>query len=242
MSFELDSSTDLLNAFYRLVGTDAGDPALVANGESVNDVANTYLGRGSRMAQQFMLKAGYDGWRSRSAALVFSGSDAADGGQYADLPPDFIKAYGNGRTVSESALTQPDGTPWGTEIHPSLAGATQGNAYYFRAVGGSVPQAVQQLWLTRLASPPNPLHLHYHYRLITVVTTNPLIDFPFDARGLIVAYAAELAKTESWLPDDEQFGKISAAVTAAEKEARAYAKQSRRQREFRHAVRFGSHW
>lgn len=242
MSFELDSGTDILNAFYRLVGTDAADPALVANGEGVNDVANTFVGRGARMAQQYMLKEGYDGWRARSPVLSFSGADDTDGGQYADLPADFIKAYGNGRTTSESALTQPNGTPWGVEIHPSLAGATQGNAYYFKSVGGSIPQAVPQLWLTRLAQQPDPLHLHYHYRMITVSSFTGTIDFPFDARGLIVAYAAELAKTESWLPDDEQFSKISVAVTAAEKEARSLAKQSRRQRQMRGVVRFGSHW
>lgn len=242
MSFELDTGTDLINAFYRLVGTDAADPALVANGEGVNDVANMFLGRGARMAQQYMLKEGYDGWRARSAALVFTGTDDADGGRHADLPTDFIKAYGNGRTTTESALTQPNGTPWGVEIHPSMAGATQGNAYYFKAAGDGVVVAVQQLWVTRLATVPDPLHLHYHYRLISVSSATVAIDFPFDARGLIPAYAADLAKTEGWLPDDEQFSKISVAVTAAEKEARSLAKQSRRQRQMRGPVRFASHW
>ena len=52
---DFDTVPDILAAFYRLVGTSSDDPALVANGEAVDDVAYLCLTEGSRAGQRWLL-------------------------------------------------------------------------------------------------------------------------------------------------------------------------------------------
>lgn len=225
---ELDTVARMREAFYRLCGTDANDQALVDQTESTNDVAYLYLTRGCRSAQRWMIDMGFSGWRKRSTALSWTGTDATTGGRYSELPSDFLRAYGDDQ---RSALRQANGDEWGYE---QMDGEFQkGNFYYFRD---------NQLWLGRNASPPTTLYLEYHY-------THPkwdgttTIDFPMDARWLIVAEAANVAKEENWLPGGPELEvKIERALQRAREETRKIARVSKRPRQLRKAARVANHW
>lgn len=227
---ELDSVSKVKFAFLRLVGTEADDPELVLHGESVDEVIYLYLTRGSRAAQRYMLENGYQGWVKRSAALTWSGSDAADGGRHTDLPTDFLRAYGHSRM---SALEEADGDRWGSEIRTDEEYKYKGDGYYFRG---------EELWLTRQAESPATVYLRYHYKH-TLWSSGVTIDFPMDARPLIVAEAADLARNENWtVLEREDELRIDRALDRAQKEARDLCRPSKQPRVLRRPPRFGSRW
>jgi hypothetical protein len=226
---DLDTVAKVERAFLRLVGTTADDAALVENSEAVGEVVALYLTRGIRNAQRWMLKQGYSGWRKRSAALSWSGSDDADGGRYTALPADFLRAYGDSRM---SALLEPSGDRWGREIRAD-EDHLRGNLYYVRG---------EQLWLARQAQPPGALYMDYHYKH-PAWAGGVTIDFPMDVRSLAVAEAADAAKQEEWLPGGmEQEAKIMRALMRAREEARDYCRQTKQPRTLRKAPRFGTRW
>jgi len=226
---ELDSSAKVLQAFYRLVGSVEADTALVEQGEAVNDVAYEYLTVGAREAQRHMLKMGYGGWRKRSAALTWTGTDAANGGRYSALPTDFLRAYGNRR---RSALTEANGDRWGGEIGPD-EDTSEGDYYYVRG---------EELWLARTASPPTTVYLDYHYKH-PLWSASVTIDFPMDARMLIVAEGANAAKDENWLPGGPELeGKIERAVARWRERTRGIARGTKSPRQFAKALRLGNRW
>jgi len=228
---ELDTVDKHREAFYRLVGTESDDPALTDRGEETDEVVDLYLTRGCRVAQRWMLKMGYDGWRERSSVLSWSGTDAADGGRYSDLPSDFLRAFGNQRV---SALREADGRPWGVEMSAE-DDFRRGSFYYIRG---------EQLWIGHSAVPPGALYLAYHYRhpKWEGLTDND-IDFPMEARPLIVAEAANLAKEENWLPGGpEMERKIERARARAREEARDVARPTKQPRQMRQSRRVGNRW
>ena len=228
---ELDTVDRHLQEFYRLVGVESDDPALTDQGEATDEVARLYLTRGCRSAQRWMLRMGYQGWRERSIALSWSGSDAADGGRYSALPSDFLRAYGNKRV---SALREADGRPWGTELNAE-EDYRRGSFYYFRD---------QQLWVAHSAVPPGTLYLEYHYlHPKWEALDDDDIDFPMEARPLIVAEAANDAKEENWLPGGpEMERKIERALLRAREEARDIARQTKGPRTFRKPYRAANRW
>ena len=122
---DLATVAQIVARFYRLVGTVSEDQALVLHDEAVDAVAYEALTQGSRLAQLFMLDQGYQGWRKRTPALVWRGTDAADGGRYMPLPgADVIK---NGGLDSDDDWTQGsngliNGGYW-TVVDPSQAAA-----------------------------------------------------------------------------------------------------------------------
>jgi len=226
---ELDSVTKIREAFYRLLGTTEDDPFLVEQTEAVNDVAYGFLTRGTRDAQRTMLRLGYRGWRKRSSALTWTGTDAADGGRYSALPTDFLRAYGNRRV---SALREASGDRWGSEIDADDDNF-KGDYYYIRG---------EELWLARTASPPSPLYLDFHYKH-PLWSASVTIDFPMDARWLIVAEAAATALAENWLPlDSDGEQKIERALMRAREEARSISRQTKSPRQFARSVRLGNRW
>lgn len=226
---ELSTVARVVAAWYRLVGTVSNDDALAEQGESVNDVAYTNLTVGCREAQRWLLKCGSGEWRKRSAALSFSGTDAADGGRYATLPSDFLRAWGSG---SESALVEADGDSWGQEV-TSRDTQLKGDGYY---IMGST------LWLTRSAAPPTTLYLLYHY-VHPAWSASVTIDFPMDARSLIVAEAAQAAMAENWLPGDQAMErKIEVAVMRARERVRDICRPTKQPRQMRRAPRIGNRW
>ena len=226
---EMTAVSQFVASFYRLLGTDATDDALILNGEAANDVAYQYLTAGCREAQRWMLKCGSGEWRKRSAALSFSGTDAADGGRYATLPTDFLRAWGS---RNESALVEADGDSWGQEVG-SRDTQLKGDGYYLM---GST------LWLTRTAAPPAVLYLLYHY-VHPTWSASVTIDFPMDARLLIVAEAAQVAMAEAWLPGDAAMErKIEVAAMRARERARDLCRATKSPRTLRRAYRAGNRW
>lgn len=233
---ELSSVALIREAWYRLVGTTPDDAALTDLGEATDEVAYLALTRGSRVAQRWMLKMGYGGWRQRSAALTFSGTDDADGGRYVALPSDFLRTAGRNRVSAghdrQSALRAANGTPWGVEIDETQD-HYRGNYYYLRG---------EQLWLARTAQPPGTLYLDYHYTH-PVWSSGTTIDFPVDARSLIVAEAANVAMEENWYPlDDAGKQAILRAVRNAREEARDLVRQTKTPRRLQKAPRYGGNW
>lgn len=232
---ELTSVALHRRALLRLLGTDADDPELVRGGEAANEVTDQYLTRGCRAAQRWMLNCGYGGWRKRGSAITsWSGSDATDGGRYTTLPADFLRAYGNER---QSALREADGTPWGILVDPGEAMDYYGDGYYLR---GS-----EELWLTRGAQPPSAVFLEYHFKHAAWSDSlgDASIDFPVDARWLIVAEAAALAKEENWIPlDNEDAVRIERALLRARQEARDLSRPTKKPRQFSRPRRLGNHW
>jgi len=75
---ELDTVAKIRHAVYRLLGTTTDDTALIEQGEAADEVVDLGLTRGIRTAQRWMLDAGHVGWRKRSSAITWSGTDAAD--------------------------------------------------------------------------------------------------------------------------------------------------------------------
>lgn len=225
---ELTTVVQIRNLFYRLLSTDEDDSGLTQQGESINEVAYTYLTEGCRAAQRWMLKNGYHGWRRRSSAITsWSGADATDGGRYTDLPSDHLRVYGTGQM---SALVLANGEPWGELIEPENY-QYEGDFYYIRG---------EELWLTRKAQVPATVYLEHHY-LHPAWSDGVTIDFPIEARRLIAAEAAWRAVDESWYP----FGpveelKIEKAVTKARSHAASIARPTKEPRRMRPARRYGT--
>lgn len=152
-----------------------------------------------------------------------------DGGRFSYLPSDFLRAYGNER---RSALVEAGGKRWGKEGRPDDDEA-RGDRYYIRG---------EELWLARGARVPTTLYLDYHY-LHRAWTASISIDFPLEARGLVVAEAAAAAKEESWFPgerDDEM--RIDRALARAREDARDVARPTKQARALRKAPRYGNRW
>jgi len=215
----LATVADLVQAWYRLVGTVSSDAALTENAESADEVAYLCLTHGAWQAQRYLCDRGLsDRWFVRSAALSWSGTDAADGGRYTSLPSDFLMLYGD---EDRSSLVDEDFDPWGREIDAEQAHRHGAGYFYLRN---------ERLWLTIGSDPPTTLYLEYvgRHAEITAVAS---LDFPTDARALIVAYAAEHGMHESWLPGGVELeAKILGAVRHAETVAAGVARRSRKPR------------
>ena len=229
---DLDSVANVLLAFYRLVGSESADIALTERGEGDDDVAYLYLTRGSRAAQRFMLKTGYTDWLTRSSALTWTGSDATTGGVYSTLPTDCLRAYGD-EDPRRRALINADGSGWGRQIRPDEASYNEGDFFYFDS---------GKLWLARLAAPPSPLYLRYH-KMHAAWHSAVTIDFPLEARSLIVASGAVEAMQEDWLPGGQAMEqRIERALARAKENARDVARQTKQPRTLRKPTRWGNHW
>ncbi len=233
---ELDTVDKVKRAFFRLVDTESDDPELTLLGEGANEVCEILLTRGFRSAQRWMLEKGYQGWRKRSSALSFSGTDATTGGRYTDVPSDFLKAYGNKR---RSCIVRANGERWGAQTDPD-ANRGSGDLFYFR---GS-DDAGMQLWLTRTSSPPTTAYLEYHYLHPSWESlADADIDFPLEIRFLGVAEAANNGMVEAWLPGGPELEvKILRALQHAQTEALRTVRATKQPREFLKAPRYGNHW
>lgn len=235
---DLDSIAKVRYAFYRAVGSKADDDALLEQGESADDVAYLYLTRGIRAAQRFLIDAGLaHRWRKRSSAITsWSGADETDGGRYSALPSDFLRLYGQARSTGSrrtGGLVEADGEAWGYEGSAD-EDHLRGDLYYLKN---------DQVWIAHSAAPPSTVYLQYHYRHPALDADTASFDMPVDAMPLAVAYAANAAKEESWLPGGpEMEGKIERALLAAQAEGRSIARQDRGARRFEPPRLYGTRW
>ncbi|TVQ98311.1 MAG: hypothetical protein EA398_13500 [Deltaproteobacteria bacterium] len=215
-------------AFYRMVGARPVDPALNAFGASQDDVANELLTEGAHEAQRFMIGAGYHGWMRRFGPLVL---DEDDEGRFAVLPVDFLTAQGWRR---QSALEDASGRSWGKEAD-GRDPLSRGNVYW-------IPDYTT-LRFGRGALVPTEVYLRYHYFHPTFGSSEETVDFPPDARRLVVCMAAQAAVDEDWVPGQEEaMGRIDRALAKARQRARRVAVTSKRQRQVQEPPVFGTRW
>lgn len=209
----LTDRASLARAFYRLTATSATNPALIEHDGSSLETLYQYLQYGLWDAQEFMLDCGLlNRWVTVSSTLSFSGSDASNGGRYAALPADFIRLAGDG---INSALHSPNGTTWGHLIDWMDRRRAGPSSYWLE----STTSNVWRLWVGPGASPPSDLVADYHHQLGTLADSTT-VEFPSQHRGLIVAFAADRAMSDSWLPGDEAMQlKIAANLAKQKKEA-----------------------
>lgn len=229
----LNSVEQFLQAFYRLTGVEPEDPSLSHTGEAEHEVAFELLTRGAWAAQRHMLRMGYTGWRKRSDPIVWE-DGGADGGKVWDLPADFLRAFGR-QEGGRSALVTSDGRRWGQQTGPEDS-HQRGNYYH---IDGN------QLRIASLSAPVGKLRLDYHYRHPewNDDLEDDDIDFPVEARPLIVAEAAAIGADESWFPGDEDsYMKIQRARMRSQEEARHVSRPTKEPRSFRRPTRFGNHW
>lgn len=222
MSFLLDSRAALLRQFYHHLGTSASDGALTEHDSVTLEQALRHLQFGLWNAQSHLIDCGKgDRWRTTSDALAtWSGAEATDGGRYVSLADGgyftrFLRLAGDD---SNSALREPDGTRWGTEILERDRFERRGNYYYL--LGDD------QLWLARGAAPSTTLIADYYQRH-AVLEEATVIDFPVELAPLISLEAADLALADNFVAvDNEQRGEIRNGL----KNWRARAGKSRRSR------------
>ena len=171
-----------------------------------------------------------DRWVSQATAITsWSGTEANNGGRYKALESDFFRLSGDDVT---SALRQIDGTRWGHLVDFRDRFRVRGNRYWLQGTN---------LWIARGASPPASLIYDYHHRLATL--SSATVDFPSEDRPLIVAFAAERAMQDSWLPGgDEMLMKIQANRQACERRAFRRTRRSRTMRKLRPKPTIGTHY
>ena len=212
---QLNTEANYRELFYRLVGTTSSDGALTDNGESASEVADLCITHGLRAAQVFLLGCGMSWrWIKRSSAITWSGTDAADGGQYVALPSDLLRLKGDG---SYSPIVEADGEQWGTLIDADKSHWT-GDFVYLKN---------DRLYKTRDASAPTTAYIEYHFQHPDF-TSGVTLDFPTDLAGLAVAYGAQFGSLEGWLPGDVQLeAKLDKSVALWERRAKAASRRDR---------------
>lgn len=226
----LTDGNSLKRAFYRLTGTSADDGGLTEHDDVGEETVEQYLQYGLWDAQDYMIQVGHgDRWVSTTAALTFTGADNTDGGRYADLPEDFLRAAGDDKT---SALRRPNGRKWGTEIPWIHRHRVSGNHFYFQN---------ERLWITRGANPPTDLVMDYHHRHVTI-DDGTEVDFPVHDRALIVAFAASRAAEDAWIPEDSRVSMIDRNLAKQKRAALARSRRSQTPKKMEANHMIGSHW
>ena len=227
----LTNLASMQRAFYRLTDTAADDDSLIEHDGSTLEALNQFLQYGLNDAQDYMMDCGLsDRWVSQATAITsWSGTEANNGGRYKALESDFFRLSGDDVT---SALRQIDGTRWGHLVDFRDRFRVRGNRYWLQGTN---------LWIARGASPPASLIYDYHHRLATL--SSGTVDFPSEDRPLIVAYAAERAMQDSWLPGgEEMLVKIQANRQACERRAFRRTRRSRTMRKLRPKPTIGTHY
>ena len=227
----LTNLASMQRAFYRLTDTASDDDSLIEHDDSTLEGVNQFLQYGLNDAQDYMMDCGLsDRWVSQATAITsWSGTESDDGGRYKALESDFFRLSGDDMT---SALRKIDGTRWGHLVDFRDRFKVRGNRYWLQG---------ENLWIARGASPPASLIYDYHHRLPTL--SSATVDFPSEDRPLIVAFAAERAMQDSWLPGgEEMMVKIQATRRACEQRAFRRPRRSRTMRKLRPKPTVGTHY
>lgn len=221
MAFTLDDRTDLRRAFFRLTDTSAADTSLIEQDTESNEAVHYFIQHGLWSAQDFLLSSGAASrWLKVGTAITWSGSDDT-GGRYVALPADFLRLAGD---ENRSALSEANNVRWGQQLNEEESGA-YGDYYYLKN---------ERLYLTRGASPQNTLYINYHHRHEVLAADNTTIDFPLLDRPLIVAWAAQHALADNWLPDTAA-AKVQQAMAYWKREAASRARRTRQPAKLRAA-------
>ncbi|MCR4338643.1 MAG: hypothetical protein NUW01_02025 [Gemmatimonadaceae bacterium] len=231
MADVLTDRASLARGFYRLTATSNTNPALIEHDSTSLEAVYQFLQYGLWDAQEYMIDSGMtDRWVTTSSALSFSGADSTDGGRYVSLPSDFLRLAGDEK---RSALRYPTGQRWGVLGDFDDRHRYRGNVYWLQN---------EKLWVAPGASPPSTLVMDYHHQLATLADSTT-VDFPTQHRALIVAYAAERASNDAWLPGGmEQAAMISANLLKRQREAKRRARRTDGPKKMKRRASAGTHW
>jgi hypothetical protein len=244
VSYLTENRAALRRRFYWATGTAATDDALIEHDAESLEQAHYCIQHGIWRAQRFLIRHGYaDGWLTQSATLSFSGSEDTNGGRYASLPADFLMLAGDD-TEAVSALRQPSGTRWGRLIEDERELYNyQGDYYTIRGAGGDSAATTGKLWIARGANPPSDLVMDYHHRHAILADDSTVLNFPQDAGNLVVAEAANLARTQPWFPGDAgRKEDIKEALRAAHEDATSWARRDRKPKRLNSRPVFNNRW
>jgi hypothetical protein len=228
----LTDRVSLANAFYRLTGTSANNPGLVEHDSTTLETLYQFLQYGAWDAQAWLIDGGLaDRWVTSYTLTSWTGSDSSDGGRYQSLPSDFLRLAGDDyRSAIRNAAT---GLTWGTQVNFADRWNHSGNIYWLQD---------ENLWIGRRANTTGAVTLDYHHKLATLAD-GTTVDFPEEHRSLIVAYAADRAMTDSWLPGDmEMQAKITANLKKLQREAYRRIRRSSAPRKMRTTRSGATHW
>jgi hypothetical protein len=232
MTDVLTDRASLVRAFFRLVASSSDNPAMTEHDSDTLEAVYQFLQYGAWDAQAWLLDCGLaDRWVSVSSALTWSGSDSADGGRYAALPADFLRAIGDD---NRSCLRVPGSDVWGSQVDFRDRWTGGSNRYWFQD---------EYLWISKGSAPLSGLCLDYHEQLATLEDSTT-VDFPSAHRALIVAYAADRAATDAWLPGDlEMQAKILSNLTKLKKESYRRVRRTSGPRKLKMGQQINStHW
>lgn len=233
----LTARASLARAFYRLTATSSTNPALIEqDGSETLEAVYQFLQYGIWDAQEWMLDCGLKGyWVKTSSTLSFSGADATDGGRYVALPSDFMRLAGD---RYDSALRSPGGTRWGRLIDFEDRRTRSRDCYWLQTTTSNT----WRLWITPGSSPPSDLVADYHYLHATLADATT-VEFPTQHRALIVAFAADRAMSDAWLPGDEGMqAKIAANLMKQKREADRRVRLSHGPKKRRMRSTGATHW
>ena len=227
----LTNLASLQRAFYRITDTASDDDSLIEHDDSSLEAVNQFLQYGLNDAQDYLMDCGLsDRWVSQATAITsWSGTESDDGGRYKALESDFFRLAGDDMTSALRKIDRPRGGSRG-DFRDRCRG--RGNRYWLQGTN---------LWIARGANPPASLIYDYHHRLPTL--SSATVDFPSEDRPLIVAYAAERAMEDSWLPGGQEMeAKIRNKVRTCEQRAFRRSRRSRTPRKLRPKPTLGTHY
>ena len=143
MASTLTDRASLARAFSRLTATSPDNNAFTEFDNATGEALYQFLQYGLWDAQAWLIDAGLaDRWVSVSSALTWSGADSSDGGRYATLPSDFLRAIGDDH---RSCLRVPGSSPWGQQVDLRDRFNSASNRYWLQD---------ETIWITKGSTPP----------------------------------------------------------------------------------------
>ena len=250
MAFVIENRPDLRRAFYRLLAISANDDALTEHDSEIQETVHYFIQSGIWNAQYWLLtNTEVKRWLrvfgpillapdlSRPTAPVWE-LDAVSGRLSVELPDDFIRLAGDAEDTG--LYLQRGGSTgarvWGQQIDQREKNRLRGNWFYIEN---------DRLVLTPTANPPAELYFDFYYRHPLLTKDDDPLEFPVDVRPLIVAEAAVMALSESWLPfeEPESESRILRNLDYWRRISSSRGRQTRRPQRFRGRKNpYGTNW
>jgi hypothetical protein len=232
----------LRRAFYRLLAISPQDDAVTEHESEAEETVNYFIQHGLWNAQYWLLtNTSLRKWIQEVGPITWL-TDSTTGDRYVELPDDFIRLAGDDNNTAFFYRTSSQAQrrlPWGNEMDQRDKLNYSGAGYYIEN---------DRIVLARRADVSSGRNLYYdYYYRHAVLDEEETIDFPVDIRPLIVAEAAAMALSESWLPfeDIESENKILRNLAYWRNVASSKARRSRTPQKLRGRnvpSNYGTNW
>lgn len=230
----LTDRASALREFFRLVNADSSDDDLTEHDPTGSTLEGAYekLAQGLEETQLFLIQIGRGGqWRTRSSALTWTGTDPR---RYAVLPSDFLRLDSDPEQRI-SGLRDASGRQWGMEVDEQKRDQAGANRYYVV----DDPDDGYRVYVTKGSAPPSNLLAEY-FTVADALADSTDMDVPADARPLVPAFAADIAKDEAWFPGgDAEKRAITQNLQAQRRRASKRGRLTRRSRKMQTAQPVG---